>query len=68
MLKDEQNIIEKRMTSIKARKYAHFDELVNFIIGPKVIVIELFIFLRSDIFFIFFGDLVRVLFGLIYRK
>ena len=39
------------MTSIKARKFAHFDELVKFIIGPKVLVIGPFHFLRSNIYF-----------------
>ena len=53
MLKDEQKYIFKNITRIKARKFAHFDELVKFIIGPKVLVIGPFRFLRSNIFFEF---------------
>ena len=39
MLKDEQKIFKKWITSIKARNFAHYYELVKFIIGPKVLVI-----------------------------
>ena len=53
MLKDEQKIYKKRITGIKARKFAHYYELVKFIIGPKVLVIVPFRFLRSNIFFEF---------------
>ena len=31
--------IEKWITSIKSRKFAHYNELVKFIIGPKVLFI-----------------------------
>ena len=54
MLKDEQNNIEKGITSIKARTFAHYYELFKFIIGPKVLVIVQFRFLRSNIYFDFF--------------
>ena len=37
MLKDEQKI--KKITRYSSRKFAHFYELVKFIIGPKVLVI-----------------------------
>ena len=53
MLKDEQNIFKKLITSIKAREFAHYYELVKFIIGPKVIVIVTFRFSCSNIFFFF---------------
>ena len=50
------------MTTIKARKFAHYEELVKFIIGPKVLVIVPFRFLRSNIFSDLFGDLVWAFF------
>ena len=50
MLKNEQKIIKKRITSINAGKFAHFDELVKFIIGPKVLVIGPFFFTFKYIF------------------
>ena len=53
MLKDEQKIIKKLITSINARNFAYYYELVKFIIGPKVLVIAPFRFLRSNIFFEF---------------
>ena len=39
MLKDEQKILKIIFTRYNARKFAHFYELVKFIIGPKVLVI-----------------------------
>ena len=53
MQKDEQKIIEKWITSIKSRTFAHYYELVKFIIGPKVLVIVPYGFLRSNILFEF---------------
>ena len=66
MLKDEQKIFEKWITRYKARKFAHFYELVKFIIGPKVLVIGPFRFLLSNIYFEFvwwFGTIFFELFG-----
>ena len=45
-----------------------YEELFNFIIGPKVLVIEPFRFLRPNIFLILFGNLVQDFFGLCGRK
>ena len=42
MLKDEQKLFKKWNTIYKYRKFAHYYELVKFIIGPKVLVIEPF--------------------------
>ena len=53
LLKDKQNIIKKWVTRYNTQKFAHFNELVKFIIGPKGLVIAPFRFLRSKIFFEF---------------
>ena len=53
MRKDEQKMIKKRITRYNAGNFAHFYELVKFIIGPEVLVIAPFRFLRSNIFFEF---------------
>ena len=45
-----------------------YEELVKFIIGPKILVIGTFRFLRSNIISNLFGDLVRAFFELFGRK
>ena len=45
-----------------------YEKLVKFIIGPKVLVIGPFHFLRPNIFLNLFGNLVRDFFKLFGRK
>ena len=68
MLKDEQKIIKRIITSIKSRKFSHYYEMVKFIIGTKVIVIVPFRFFVQIYFSNLFGDLVRAFFELFGRR